>query len=173
MIKTLIHTTTSLEANPVIDFFELEKLEVSDYKVYSNDEILLIESGVSKEQIFESLLYVVENYEISKAFDFSTAYSCETSVAVGTLFCTNKLIYGINFATSTTLNRDFEEDEVAQTLLVDKQEKYFKEFFKEQKDEIDTFTFKVVSKYYADEDLAKDRVYSLMFNACKKIQRYI
>ncbi|MGM0518812.1 MAG: hypothetical protein ACQERD_04120 [Campylobacterota bacterium] len=173
MSRTLIHTTTKVEAKPIIDFFELEESQYSNYKIYSNNDILLIISGVSKDSIYDALTYIFDTFEISRAVDISTVYSCDTSIVIGTLFCTNRFIYGINFATVTTLNRDFDEDEVAQTLLVDKQEKYFKKFFEKKRINIDSFIFKVVSKYYTDEDLKSDEIYSILFNSCKKIQRYI
>ena len=52
MSKILIHTTSIIEANPIIDFFNLKELENSiENKIYSNDDILLIISGVGKELI--------------------------------------------------------------------------------------------------------------------------
>lgn len=173
MSKTLIHTTTKVEAKPIIDFFELEKLEDSNYKIYSNDNILLIISGVSKHEINDTLTYTFKTFEISRVFDLSTAFCCDTSIVIGTLFCTNRLIYGMNFATVTTLNRDFDEDEVAKTILLDKQEKYFRKFFDKNRIKVDMFTFKVVSKYYTEDDLDDSEIYKLLFSACKKIQRYV
>ena len=56
MSKILIHTTSIIEANPIIDFFNLKELENSiENKIYSNDDILLIISGVSKDLIVKSL----------------------------------------------------------------------------------------------------------------------
>ena len=76
MSKILIHTTSIIEANPIIDFFNLKELEnPQQIKIYSNDDILLIISGVSRDLIVQSLDYVFKNYSISKAFDLSIA-SC-------------------------------------------------------------------------------------------------
>ena len=70
MSKILIHTTSIVEANPIIEFFNLKELEDPiQNKIYSNDEILLIVSGVSKDLIVKSLEYIFKNYTISKAFD--------------------------------------------------------------------------------------------------------
>ena len=62
MSKILIHTTSIIEANPIIDFFNLKELENSnENKIYSNDDILLIISGVSKDLIVKSLDYIFKN----------------------------------------------------------------------------------------------------------------
>jgi hypothetical protein len=91
MSKILIHTTSIIEANPIIDFFNLKELENTvENKIYSNDDILLIISGVSKDLIVKSLDYIFKNYSISKAFDLSIASCSDGSIALGTLFCTNR-----------------------------------------------------------------------------------
>ena len=70
MSKILIHTTSIIEATPIIEFFNLKELKNSyENKIYSNDDILLIISGVSKDLIVKSLDYIFKNYSISKAFD--------------------------------------------------------------------------------------------------------
>ena len=112
MSKILIHTTSIIEANPIIDFFNLKELENSiENKIYSNDDILLIISGVSKDLIVKSLDYIFKNYSISKAFDLSIASCSDGSIALGTLFCTNRFIGGLNFANITTIEQPLETDE--------------------------------------------------------------
>mgnify|MGYP000600219632 CR=1 FL=1 len=71
MSKILIHTTSIIEAKPIIDFFNLKELENTiENKIYSNDDILLIISGVSKDLIVKSLDYIFKNYSISiKCYD--------------------------------------------------------------------------------------------------------
>ena len=65
MSKILIHTTSIVEANPIIEFFNLKELEDPiQNKIYSNDEILLIVSGVSKDLIVKSLEYIFKNYRL-------------------------------------------------------------------------------------------------------------
>ena len=65
MLKTLIHTTTLKEANPIIKFFNLE--ETYNSNIYSNDKIILVVSGLSNNEINKSLEFVFQNYQINKA----------------------------------------------------------------------------------------------------------
>lgn len=131
MSKILIHTTSIIEANPIIVFFNLKELEnPQQIKIYSNDDILLIISGVSRDLIVQSLDYVFKNYSISKAFDLSIASCSDGSIALGTLFCTNRFIGGLNFANVTTVEKPLETDEELETLLVDKQAQFFLKFVK-------------------------------------------
>ena len=97
MSKILIHTTSLVEANPIIDSFNLKELkEPQENKIFFNDDIILIVSGVSKHKILESLNYIFNNFEISKAFDLSIASCSDGSIALGTLFCTNRFINQTN-----------------------------------------------------------------------------
>ena len=77
MSKILIHTTSLTEAQPIVDFFNLEKLtNPNENTIYSNDDLILIVSGVSKEKILDSLNYIFKNFQISKAFDFCYIFLC-------------------------------------------------------------------------------------------------
>ena len=96
--------------------------------IYSNEDLLLIISGVSKEEILESLTYIFENFDISKAFDLSIASCSDGSIALGTLFCTNRFVNGVNFANVTTVEKPLETDENLETLLVDKQASFFQRY---------------------------------------------
>jgi hypothetical protein len=145
MSKILIHTTSLIEANPIIDFFNLKKLD-NPLKniIYSNDDLILIVSGVSKEKILDSLNYIFKNFQISKAFDLSIASCSDGSIALGTLFCTNRFINGLNFANVTTIEKPLETDAGLETLLVDKQAEFFKKTCKENIE--DFYILKIVCK---------------------------
>lgn len=172
MSKILIHTTSVAEATPIINFFDLKRLDDSKVdELYSNEDILLIVSGVSKEKIKESLNHIFKNYTISKAFDLSIASCSDGSIALGTLFCTNKLIFGLNFANITTVEEELESDENLETLLVDKQATYFKDICKQNID--DFYILKIVSDYF-DEDKPKDeKIFELINNSIKKWKNLI
>ena len=172
MSKILIHTTSIIEANPIIDFFGLKKLENSFLnEIYSNDDILLIISGISKDLIVKSLEYIFENYTISKAFDLSIASCSDGSIAIGTLFCTNKFVGGLNFANITTVEKSLETDEYLETLLVDKQAMFFSQICK--KNIKDFYILKIVSDYFDENELSNEKIFELINNSISKWKKLI
>lgn len=172
MSKILIHTTSLVEATPIIDFFNLKELDNPQKNViYSNDDLLLIVSGVSKDVILESLKYIFKNFEISKAFDLSIASCSDGSIALGTLFCTNRFINGVNFANVTTVEKTLETDEELDTLLVDKQASFFKDTCKENIK--DYYILKIVSDYFDEKDPSDEDIFKLINDSITKWKNLI
>lgn len=171
MSKILIHTTSKVEAKPIIEFFNLKELNDSMKNIYSNDDILLIVSGVSKEEILESLNYIFKNYDISKAFDLSIASCSDGTIALGTLFCTNRFIFGLNFANITTVEETLESDENLETLLVDKQASFFKDSCKEKIK--DFYILKIVSDYFDEEKPSNEEIFKLINNSIERWKKLI
>ncbi|MGE0051792.1 MAG: hypothetical protein AB7S49_09725 [Arcobacter sp.] len=172
MSQILIHTTSIIEAKPIIDFFNLQKLENSNKnEIYSNDDILLIISGVSKDLIVKSLDYIFKNYSISKAFDLSIASCSDGSIALGTLFCTNRFIGGLNFANVTTVEQSLETDENLDTLLVDKQALFFSQICKENIK--DFYILKIVSDYFDEVEPTNEKIFELINNSILKWKNLI
>lgn len=172
MSKILIHTTTLVEAQPIIDSFNLKELnEPQKNIIYSNEDILLIISGTSKEKILESLNYIFNNYDISKAFDLSIASCSDGSIALGTLFCTNRFVNGVNFANITTVEEALETDENLETLLVDKQASFFKDTCKENIK--DFYILKIVSDYFDEQEPTEEEIFKLINNSILKWKNLI
>ena len=137
MTKTLIYCSQSSEAQPLINFLKLSQSNnvqnlPEGNKVYTSqdDEYLLVVSGTGKENCQKSLEFIYKNYEISKALHIGTAGCSDSSIKVGTLFCTNRLLPNINFAPVTTVDQPLETDEDLETLLVDMEAKTFSRNFK-------------------------------------------
>lgn len=151
MFRTLIHTTTQSEAIPIIKFFNLE--ESSNKNIYLNHKIILVITKQNEKEINKSLEYVFQNYSINKAIDISCCSCSDSKIKEGTIFCTNRFIFGFNFASITTIKEDLLSDENLETLLVDKQSKYFKDFFNNKVK--DLYIFKIVSDYFDDIDEKK------------------
>lgn len=171
MSKILIHTTSKVEAKPIIEFFNLKELNDSRKNIYSNEDILLIVSGISKDEILESLNYIFKNYDISKAFDLSIASCSDGTIALGTLFCTNRFIFGLNFANITTVEENLETDENLETLLVDKQASFFKDSCKEKIK--DFYILKIVSDYFDEEKPSNEEIFELINNSIERWKKLI
>ncbi|CAI8214670.1 MAG: Uncharacterised protein [Arcobacter lacus] len=161
MAKILIHTTTLAEAKPLIDYFELTQ---SSQNTFINEKIVLIVSGLSKDLISNSLQNIFKSYEITKAFDLSVASCCDGSVKLGTLFCTNKFLKNINFAPITTLE-NYDEDTEIETIIADKQAKFFSDICKEKIE--DYYVLKIVGDYF-DEDITENKIFELIKNSINK-----
>ena len=170
--KVLIHTALLCEAQYLINFYKLKQDgSVQNSKIYSNDEIVIIVSGIGKKNVNKSLNYIFENYSISKAINLGIAGCSDGSVKIGTLFCTNRLLPQINFASLTTVDEPLEDDEGLDTLLVDMEAKYFKEICLNYTNNI--FVFKVVSDYLDITIPKKEFVIELIKNSFSKWKKYI
>jgi nucleoside phosphorylase len=178
MSKTLIYTALLPEAQPLINFLKL----IQDTSVQNlpngaklfkdkDDKYLLIVSGIGKNNCEKSLDFVYKNYDIEKAINIGIAGCSDSSVKIGTFFCTNRLLFGINFASLTTVDEALESDENLETLLVDMEAKYFCEVSKKYCKDI--FVFKVVSDYLEIQIPKKTFVIELIENCKDKWKRYI
>ncbi|RXJ68881.1 nucleoside phosphorylase [Halarcobacter ebronensis] len=172
MSKTLIYTALLPEAQPLINFLKLKEdnsvrnLSLN-FKLFKDEDkkYLLIVSGIGRNNCLKSLDFVYNNYEIKKAINIGIAGCCDSSIKIGTLFCTNKLLPNINFASITTVDAPLQSDENLETLLVDMEAKYFLEISKKYCK--DNYCFKVVSDYL-DIQIPKKSFVIELIEKCKK-----
>ena len=170
--KVLIHTALQPEAQYLINFYKLKQdISIQNFKLFSNDNIILIVSGMGKKNTIDSLTFVFENYQIAKAINVGIAGCCDNSIKVGTLFCTNRLLPNINFAPITTVDTPLDSDEHLETLLVDMESVYFKEICLKYIKDI--YVFKVVSDYLDITIPKKSFVIELIQNSFKSWEKYI
>ncbi|WP_072679915.1 hypothetical protein [Arcobacter sp. LA11] len=178
MSKTLIYTALLPEAQPLINFLKLKQDQSvqnlpKGNKLYKdeNDKYLLIVSGIGKDNCKKSLEFIYENFEIEKAINIGIAGCSDGSVKIGTFFCTNRLLFGINFASLTTVDAPLETDENLETLLVDMEAKYFEEISKKYCNNI--YTFKVVSDYLEAKIPEKSFVIDLIHSSLDTWKKYL
>lgn len=168
MSKILIHTALLSEAQAIINFLKLKQDNSAqnlpnNSKLYSDDKTLLIVSGMGKSNTIDALMYMFKHYEISKAINIGIAGCGDSSIKIGTLFCTNKLFPNINFAPITTVDEPLDSDEDLQTLLVDMEAKYFLQVAKEYIKDITIL--KVVSDHLDTQIPKKAFVIELVQNS--------
>lgn len=178
MSKTLIHCALLSEAQSFINFLKLKqnsKIEniPNGLKIFEDEkgETLLVVSGIGREKTLTSLNFVYDNYTIKKAINVGIAGCSDNSISIGTLFCTNRFLLGINFASLTTVDCVLNNDENLETILVDMEAKYFLEVSSNRCDEL--YVFKVVSDYLDIEIPKKSFVISLIQNVYPKIKNFI
>lgn len=178
MSKTLIYCALLPEAQSLIDFLKLKQdtnvqnLPIGNRLYIDKDEkYLLIVSGMGKENTKKSLDFIYTNYEVNKAINIGIAGCSDSSIKIGTLFTTNRLLPNINFASITTVDRPLESDEDLETLLVDMESWYFQEISKKYCD--DVYTFKVVSDYLDIEIPKKSFVIELIKKSLPLWKKYL
>lgn len=178
MPKTLIYCSLLPEAQVLINFLKLKQDNSvqnlpKDYLLFKDEDnkYLLLVSNNTKENCQKSLEFIYKNEKIEKAINIGIAGCSDGSVKIGTLFCTNRLLFGINFGSITTVNTPLETDENLQTLLVDNQAKYFEEISKEYCSDI--YTFKIVSDYLETKIPTDSFISELIDNSLEKLKKYL
>ncbi|PLY04341.1 MAG: hypothetical protein C0625_16825 [Arcobacter sp.] len=178
MLKTLIYTALLPEAQSLINFLKLKQdTSVQNLpqgnKLYTSEdnEYLLIISGIGKKNCEKSLEFVYKNFEIKKAINIGISGCSDSSIKIGTLFCTNRLLPNINFAAITTVDEPLMSDENLETLLVDMEAKYFEIISKKYCDDI--YTFKIVSDYLEEEIPKKAFVIELVQNSIPNLKKFL
>lgn len=178
MLKTLIYCTLHSEIIPLINFLKFKQNNSvqnlpsgNKISLYENDKYLLLVSNSGKKDCIDSLEYIYKNFKIKKAINIGISSCSDNSIKIGTLFCTNRLLFGINFGSITTIDTPLETDENLETLLIDNESKYFEEVSKKNIDNI--YTFKVVSDYYDNEILKDDFISNLINKSIPTIERYL
>lgn len=170
--KVLIHSALQAEAQYLINYYKLKQdNSVQKFKIFSNDKIILIVSGMGKEKTTFALEYIFNNFKINKAINIGIAGCCDSSIKIGTLFCTNRLLKDINFAAITCVDEPLDSDENLETLLVDMESFYFKEV--SSKFVSDIYIFKVVSDYLDTTIPKKSFVIELIQKSLKDWEKYI
>ena len=174
MPKTLIHTALLCEAQIIIDYFKLKKsnLVPDSYKLYTNDHILLVVSGIGEQNTIKALSYIFTNYNINKAINFGIAGTSDKNISIGTLFCTNKVFDNIPFASITSVDKALDVKDNLDTLLVDMEAKYFTNLCKEY-NILDIYIFKIVSDYLDQTIPKKSFVIQEVKKSFSKWKKYI
>ena len=108
----LIDTALLSEAQSVIEKYKL-KLIQKNPRVYQNDKIVLVITGMAKDNTIDNLKYILSQYKISKAINLGIAGTNDTDIKIGTLFCTNQKLENIDYLELKTLNS-------AKTIFTDK-----------------------------------------------------
>ncbi|WP_404319647.1 nucleoside phosphorylase [Malaciobacter canalis] len=144
--KTLVHSALLCECQTLINYFKLKQdKSCSAFKLYHNHQIVIIISGIGKENTINALSFVFEKFEISKAINIGIAGCKDKNIKIGTLFCTNQKFQDIPTTTLTTVDEPLNDINKLKTTLVDMEAFYFEEVCNKYCDNI--FILKVVSDY--------------------------
>ncbi len=165
---TLIHTAFLTEAKPIIDHFKLRFVTKKPLRLYKNDSILLAIGGMGEKSLH--VKEITQTFEISKAINIGIAGCKDRSIEIGELFCTNKKLNDIPFATLSCSKEPIDSPKKIETTLVDMESSYFLEATKEIEDR---YIFKVVSDYLDINVPKKEFVWEIISKSIKKWEHYV
>jgi len=157
----LIHTALLCEAQSFIEVLKLKKVNSSP-KIYLNDSYILVISGIGKENTSIALKYILEKYDIEKAFNIGVAGCNDKDIEIGSLFCTNGNLDNINYLQLKTVDMPQTISDIIEPTLYDMEGNYFLEYLSSKLKNKDLFILKVVSDYLDDTILVKDDIKALI-----------
>tara|TARA_B110000046_G_scaffold184997_1_gene225155 strand:+ start:2665 stop:3171 length:507 start_codon:yes stop_codon:yes gene_type:complete len=155
----LIHTALLCEAQSFIEYY---KLKIVNSSIYINDDIVILISGIGKQNTISSMHDVFLNYSITKAFNIGIAGCNDTKIKIGSLYCTNQVLREIPSLPLLSKDAVTIDSLVQISTLYDMEAKYFHEISLEHLNPDNIFIFKIVSDYLSCEILPKDYIKSLI-----------
>lgn len=168
-IKTLIHTALVAEAKIIIKSLKLTCKEKIPYNIYTNNDVVLVVSGMGDENTKNALLYTQKLYTPEIFINFGVVGCTDKNIKIGSLFCTNLQDLDIEFATiSSHKNIVTCKDNIKTTLVDMESEAFLKNTPKDAK----KYVFKVVSDYLEDKILSKNELNILIQKSLKKWIKY-
>ncbi len=170
---TLIHTALQSEAQSIIEFYKL-KLVNKNPKIYKNDNIIVVISGIGQDKAIEVLNIIFNQYNITKAINIGIAGCSSKNIKIGELFCTNHKLENINTLNLETVNKpQLSTNNYNIPTLFDMEGDYFKQFCLDKIDNKDIYIFKVVSDYLDDSIPSKEFVKQLIKKNIKSLEKWI
>jgi purine-nucleoside phosphorylase len=168
---TLIHTALLSEAQSLVEDLKLTLISKNP-RIYTNDKIVLIVSGIGKDNTLSSLSQLFKSYKITKAINIGIVGCSNISIDIGTVVCTNKQLNNMKHIHLKTV----EIPKIAKDkndFLYDMEAKYFEEICLKSLEDKDIYIFKIVSDYLDDTIPKKEFVKQLIKKNIKRIKVWI
>lgn len=170
--KVLIHSALLCECQTLINYFKLKQdKSCKNFKLYHNNQIIIIVSGIGKKNTINALNFIFENFEISKAINIGIAGCKDKNIDIGTLFCTNQKLKGIANTSLTTVDEPLNDINKLKTTLVDMEASYFQEVCNKYCEKI--YILKVVSDYLDTNIPKKSFIIELMQKSFKEWKKLL
>jgi len=169
---TLIHVALKHEAKPIIEQFKLQCIQTKPFKIYKKDDIALVVCGMGKQNTLH-LKEVFKTYNIKRAINIGIAGCKDKSIAIGSIFCTNRRLEYINYATLTTVNKALDSSENLKTTLVDMEAESFTSICKEFLDIKDIYILKIVSDHLDTTIPKKEFVWKIIERNLQSISKVV
>lgn len=164
----LIHVALFIEAKPLIQHYNLKQYDTKPFKIFKNDSIVLIVSGVGEANTNNALSQIFEKYEIHQAFNIGTAASGTKTIALNSLFCTNKRNQKVDFMPCKSVSVP-QKELVHEEVLYDMESEFFIKQCEKYLDQKEIWVLKIVSDYCEDRVFQKEIVYNMVMQNIEKI----
>ena len=168
----LIHTALQSEAQSLIELYKLTKT-LSKPKIYENEAIILVISGIGEDNTNKALDIVFDKYNIKKAFNIGIAGCNDNLIKIGTIICPNQNIHNMQNLPLLTSNNIATSSDENTTTLYDMEGEYFYKRCIQNLEDKNIFIFKVVSDYLDDTIPSKEFVKQLIYQNLKSITKWI
>lgn len=169
-VQTLIHTALVAEAKPIIGYFGLTCKAKQPFNLYVGEDIVLIASGVGKENTQKALAWALTLFEPQKCINVGIAGCCDKRIAKGTLFCTSHHDIDIPFASLSSHEKVIENTLHVNTLLVDMEAETFLHSIPKN---TEAYIFKVVSDHLENTIPTKAEVNAWVQKSLKRWSVYV
>lgn len=166
----LIHTALKQEAKPIIEQFKLQCIQTKPYKIYLKSDIVLVISGMGKKntQYIESIF---EQYSIKKAINIGIVGCKDRKIKIGSIFCANKELGFIKYASLTTVDKALNSDRDLKTTLVDMEAEAFLHLSQKYLHVKNIYVLKIVSDYLDTTIPKKEFVWKIIKKNLESILR--
>ncbi|BFU78410.1 hypothetical protein ALC152_16250 [Arcobacter sp. 15-2] len=155
----LIHTALLCEAQSFIEYYKLKKI---NNKLYQNDKLIVLISGIGKQNTLLTLEDIFSNHSITKALNIGIAGCNDIKIDIGTLFCTNRCLENIKKLPLITHDKITTNSQETNPTLYDMEAKYFHRISSLYLKKENIFIFKIVSDHLSSKKLPKDYIKSLI-----------
>ena len=164
--KILFVTALSCEAQPIVEYFKLKKIEKN---FFGNDEFFVFMGGVGA-KLAQNLEQLLNKIIFDKIINLGVAGANDKSAQIGELFCVNHEINGIKSAILQTVSEPkMTENLCGDLTLFDMEGKYFLQTTMRYIEGENVFIFKVVSDHLQSERLDKKFISDLIKPKIRKI----
>lgn len=168
----LIHVALFIEAKPLIEYFNLKQYDTKPFKIFKNDSIVLIVSGIGKENTQNALSLIFKKYDITQAYNIGTAGCGDRTIKLYSLLCTNRDDLSMDYIPCETVINP-QSLCTNERKLYDMEAEFFLQKCQDLVDEDKIYILKIVSDYCDDSVFKKEIVYNMVKKNINKIAEVI
>ena len=141
----LISCALMSEAIYIIEKYKLQPKEKSP-KIYTNDMIVLVITGIGKTKVINSLEYIYAHYPIAKAINIGIAGIGIKEIPIGELFCTTHKFENIKYMRLKTVQK-VKNSDIKENCLYDMEGEFFYSLSQKHISKNNIYIYKIVSDH--------------------------
>lgn len=168
----LIYVALLCEGQAIIEKYKLSLVSTKPYRIYANQEHLVVIGGVGDLCISECMAYLFANFSIARAFNIGIAGSGNVNDPIGSFFVTNRTLDQIPKKDLRTLNAPNMTQE-SSDFLYDMEGNSFLNLLQNYLTSENIFVFKVVSDHNNQMKLSKDEIKMVIRNTLPLWEKFL